>query len=213
MDTVRVPGEPSLEIKPARQFKACSVLAINLYGVLLGLPVLAAVAWVSFRPLDAATYILPVVAVLVATAFLPVGFGNPHARLISRRLSPPFPLQDARVVQLTTQPRIRTGLRAMLEDADDIGCLRVTETGLAFFGDSVRLEAPFECIETVCLKNIGLRGLYIYAPRISMKIKGVTPGDFEFADRSSVSLMSARRQTRELYNMLSAKVAKARQTE
>jgi hypothetical protein len=203
MDTARARPQPVLQFTRAKLFGAGAVLVINLYGFLLGLPVLLAVGWVSFNPLGMTTYALPMIAVAFTAVFLPFGFGNPHARRICRRFEPPFPREHARVVQLTTRPRPRSGLRALLEDADDIGYLHVTGEQLTFFGDSIHLEAPLEAVESVCLRNVGFRGLYIYAPKIVLTIRGVDPATFEFADRSTIWLFRARRETRELFERLS----------
>jgi hypothetical protein len=205
MDGVEGLKQPVIKIKAAQHLRAGAVLAINLYGLLLGLPVLVAVAWVSFRPLDATTYIVPLIATALATVFLPFGFGNPHARRIGRRLRPPFAPDQARLVQLGTTPRLVGGLRGLLEDADDIGYLHLGPKGLVFFGDSLHMEAPFESIEEVSLHNVGFRGLYIYAPKIRVRVRGVQPGTFEFADRFELWLPAARKETAKLFRDLKAR--------
>lgn len=210
MDSAEGLRKPALEVKPPQFLKARAIIAINLYGFVVGLPVLLAFGYVSFRPLDTSSYFVPVLAVILATIFLPVGFGNPHARLLGQRIKPPFPASQARVVQLTVWPRIFQGVRATVEDADDIGHLRVTENGVEFFGDSVHLRAPFGAIQSVRLENIGLRGLFIYAPRILMTIDGLQPSIFEVADRSSFWLPGARRETQKLYFTIAAGVSEAK---
>jgi len=211
MDASGATDRPKLEIGPTRKLGPGAVVAINMYGLLLGIPVLLAFAWVSFRPLDAGSYLAPVLAVALATFFLPLGFGNLHVRMIARGLQPPFAREQARIVQLTMQPRLRGGLRALLEDADDVGYLHIGDKGMVFFGDSVRLEIPFVSVEKLSLVNIGFRGLFVYAPRIAVQTGGPNPKVYEFADRQSLVLTAARSKTRRLHTALLSKIPAAQE--
>jgi hypothetical protein len=115
--------------------------------------------------------------------------------------------EDGFIVQLTLSPRIRSGLRAIVDDADDIGYLSFTETGLLFQGDSVKLFVPFDQIEQVRPQNIGLRGLFVYGRRIKVRVSGLPQAtSIEFAERSSWLLSDSRRITRKLSERLSTKV-------
>jgi hypothetical protein len=115
--------------------------------------------------------------------------------------------EDGFIVQLTLTPRIRSGLRAILEDADDIGYLTFTETKLLFQGDSVKLTVPFNRIQQVQPQNIGMRGLFVYGRRIKIVASGLPQiASFEFAERSSWLLPDSRRITRKLAERLSMRV-------
>ena len=87
----------------------------------------------------------------MATAFfLPFGLGNTHVARLVRSLNPGASRdEDGFIVQLTVSPRLRSGLRALLEDADDIGYLTFAANELRFQGDSVKLSAPWEDIQLV----------------------------------------------------------------
>jgi hypothetical protein len=107
-------------------------------------------------------------------------------------------------VQLTLSPRIRTGIRSALEDADDVGYLSFSGSGLVFRGDSVKLSLPFDCVEEVRPHNIGLRGLFVYGRRIRVVISGLPNVDsIELAERSSLLLPTSRKVTRKLHAQLS----------
>ena len=111
-------------------------------------------------------------------------------------------------MQLSLSPRLRSGVRALLEDADDIGYLTFTGKGFSFQGDSVQLSVPWENLQLVRPQNIGWRGLYVYGRRIKLVISGWPELEsFEVAERSSWLLPASRTITRELYQRLSTRVA------
>ncbi|MCX6926027.1 MAG: hypothetical protein NT154_22885, partial [Verrucomicrobia bacterium] len=113
--------------------------------------------------------------------------------------------EDGFIVQLTVSPRIRSGFRAALEDADDIGYLSFSDTGLVFQGDSVKLTVPFDCIEQVQPQNIGLRGLFVCGGRVTVLVSDLPEIEsLEFAERSSWLLPTSRAVARRLYARLSA---------
>jgi hypothetical protein len=143
---------------------------------------------------------------MVATAFfLPFGFGNPYVVRLLRNLRPAAPgSAEPLIVQVTLTPRIRTGLRALLEDADDVGWLTIKAKELAFTGDSVKFSLPFAQIKQVKLRNIGLRGLFIYHA-ISLRVHGLSGVDsIQIAERSSSLLPASKRITNQLYKQLSS---------
>ena len=101
------------------------------------------------------------------------------------------------VVQMTYQPRLRSGLRAVLDDADDIGWLSFTDEGVVFEGDSTRFKVPYESIESWQPQNVGLRGLYVYGRRLELKVRGMSKvQSVLLAERSSWVLPGSRRNTR-----------------
>jgi hypothetical protein len=110
---------------------------------------------------------------------------------------------EAFLVQLTLAPRVRTNLRAMLEDADDFGFLRFDDRGFSFQGDSIQVSVPFTNVVQVHRQNVGMRGLYLCGPRIIVEVKGLPNVEFlEFAERSSALVPQSKRITRRLLEKL-----------
>ncbi len=178
--------------------------------MVLVLPVLASVLVMSGGKFALWNLLLPL-AVFGGTAyFLPFGLGNAYVTWLVRALNPAAGQDpDGFIVQLTLSPRIRSGLWAELEDADDIGYLRLTETELVFEGDSVKVSVPYSQIERVSSRNIGLRGLFVYGRRIALEISGFPKASaLEFAERSSWVLPASRRTTQRLWERLSGKLGR-----
>jgi hypothetical protein len=147
---------------------------------------------------------------IAATAwFVPLGQGNPY---IARRIQPLKPAGRVEktdfLVQLTLGPRIRKGIRATLEDADDFGFLSFSETELVFCGDSVQLTVPYRNIRRVIRQNVGLRGLFVCGPRITLEIQGLPDVEYiEFAERASARITDSKRISGELLRRLEQTVA------
>jgi hypothetical protein len=196
---------PKIEIAQPRLFTMGAVLIVSAYGLLLAVPIFASMLAVSLLKLGVITVLVPCVAIVGTAFFLPIGLGNPYVTRLLRSLTPVSGNTEAAVVvQLTLSPRIRSGLRAMLEDADDVGYLSCGGSQLRFQGDSVKLSIPFECIQEVRPQNVGLRGCFLYGRRIRVVVSGLPDiGSLEFAERSSWLLPSSRRITRELCRRLS----------
>src|SRR5690349_16868168 len=132
-----------LEIKPASLLTPGTVVVMSLFGVILMAPVLASMMFISVVQFGVITFLAPLGTIGVATFFLPLGFGNPYVARLVRGLRPATAdCQECFVVQLTRIPRQRTGIWAVLDNADDIGWLSFEESGLVFNGDSVRLSVP-----------------------------------------------------------------------
>ena len=150
------------------------MLTVNAYGVLLAAPFFIAILVVSVVQFGILTLLIPFLVVAATAYFLPFGLGNAHVTRLVQSLHPAAgKTENGFIVQLTLSPRIRSGLRAILDDADDIGYLSFTESGLLFQGDSVNLSVPFDHIEQVRPQNIGLRGLFVYGRRIKVVVSGL----------------------------------------
>ena len=194
-----------IEIRQPKLFNLGAVLIVSAYGMLLAIPFVVALLVVSCLALGILTILIPVLAVVLATLFLPLGLGNPYVSRLARTLKPAANTTGpAFIVQLSATPRIRSGLCAILDDADDIGYLSFNGSGLLFEGDSVTLSVPYACIKEVRPQNIGLRGLYVYGRRIGIVVAGLpNVSTLQFAERSSWLLPSSKRITRQLYKHLS----------
>ena len=183
-------------------------MAIHACGLLLVLPVLASVLVLSLGKLAPWGWLLPLAAIAGTAYLLPLGLGNACLTRLARSLHPAVGDDpDAFIVQLTLSPRSRSGLWAELEDADDIGCLRLTPPALLFEGDSVKVFLPYSQIRRVRSRNIGLRGLFVYGRRIVIETSGLPKVEaLEFAERSSWVLPASRRTSRRLWERLSSKL-------
>jgi hypothetical protein len=206
----RTSNAARIEIVPPARFGVGAQLAVNACGMVLVLPVLAAVLVMSLGKFTLRNLLLPLAAIGATAYFLPFGLGNAYLSRMVRVLNPAAGKDpDGFIVQLTLSPRIRSGLWAELEDADDIGCLRLTETELVFEGDSVKVSLPYTQIGRVRSRNIGLRGLFLYGRRIVVEISGFPKvSALEFAERSSWVLPASRRTTQRLWERLSAKLGR-----
>ena len=202
-----------IEITRPRLFTASAVAVVNAYGMLMITPIFFAIISVSVVKLGVLTVLIPLLALAATAYFLPFGLGNTHITRLVRSLNPSVGQNgDGFIVQLTISPRLRSGLRALLEDADDIGYLTFSARELCFQGDSVKLSVPWENIQLVRPQNIGWRGLFVYGRRIKLVISGWPEVEsFEFAERSSWLLPASRATTRRLYErLLTSAVPKAK---
>jgi hypothetical protein len=198
----------TIEIAQPRLFTAGAVAVVNAYGILLVVPLFIAILVVSLIKFGFLTILIPFVAVAATAYFLPFGLGNTYVSKLVRSLNPAAGKgEDGFIVQLTLSPRVRSGFRAILDDADDIGYLSFTESELLFQGDSVKLSIPFAHIEQVRPQNIGLRGLFVYGRRIKVMASGLAQIEsLEFAERSSWLLPDSRRITRKLAERLATSI-------
>jgi hypothetical protein len=147
--------------------------------------------------------------VAAATCFLPFGFGNPHMVRLARSLA----VSAARgpngfVVQVTLAPRLRKGVRAVIEDADDIGWLWLSDSALVFQGDSLSFSVPFDQIRTVKPQTIGARGLFIY-PSLKLVVSNLPNIEsLTLAERSAWLLPTARATTTRIRRQLADKLTR-----
>jgi hypothetical protein len=195
---------PRLELTPAKVLGGRALLAVSAYGLVLMVPVLAgSLAAVSLFRLGVWTWLIPLSLILGASWLLPLGFGNPHIARLAASMPRPDTQSRTFLVQLTLSPRVRSGFRALLDDADDVGWLWVSESAVEFRGDSVRLTLPLERIRQVRRGSIGLRGLYLY-PQLTLAVSGLTQAsEIWLAERASWLLPNSRRVTGEIFRLLS----------
>jgi len=197
-----------IETRPPTLFTAGSVVAINLYGVVLVIPVLVSMMIISVVQFGLLTFLIPFAAIVLSVFLLPLGFGNPYVARLVRPLQQASTQNDeAHIVQLTRHPRERRGLLAILEDADDVGFLRFTDAGLMFDGDSVQLRVPYNQVRNLKQQNTGWRGLFAYGAQTNLTVSDLADaGTFVFAERSSWILPSSRRNAQRMYESLRTKI-------
>ena len=197
----------TIEIAEPKLFTMPAVVATNAYGLLLIAPLFLSILLVSLIKFGLLTVLIPFLVVAATAYFLPFGLGNAHIARLVRSLAPAAK-QDPEgfIVQLTFWPRLRSGFRAILEDADDIGYLSFNETELRFQGDSVKLSVPLDRITRVYPHNVGLRGRFVYGRRIMVVVSGSPDLEsFEVAERTSWLLPNSRAITKRLFARLSPK--------
>lgn len=199
-----------LTIGRPRRLTTVPVLILHAYGLLLFVPVLAAILVASSLGTLSLVALVAVAAFAVATFFLPIGFGNPYVKRLVREYLPPQAEESDRfVVQVTLNPRLHSGLRGLVEDADDFGYLWFTESELVFRGDALYATIPFTQIREVQRLGIRLRGLFLCKRRIAVVVPGLEQVEsLEFAERSSSVLPGSRAAARKLYERLCAAAGK-----
>ena len=197
-----------IEITRPKVFTGGAVAVVSAYGVLLAAPFCMSILVISVMKFGIQTALIPLLVVAATAYFLPFGLGNTYITRLVRSLNPAAGRgEDGFIVQLTLSPRLRSGLRGILDDADDIGYLAFSADELLFHGDSVKFSVPFDQIELVQTRNIGLRGLFVYGRRIKLVVSVLPQMEsFEFAERSSWLLPASRAISRKLYERLLAKV-------
>lgn len=200
------PTTAQLEIAPPKRFTLGAILMVHVWNLFLVVPVFASIVIVSLMKLSALTVVIPAMAVAFTAWFLPLGQGNAFlARLVSSWGAEAAPGRPAFIVQLTLSPRLRSGLRALVEDADDVGLLSFTDSNLMFQGDSISLILPLAQIRQLSAQNIGMRGLFVGGSRIGLTVSGLDQFEyFEIAERSSWWLYSSRKITTEIYRLCSS---------
>lgn len=206
METVKI------EISKPRRFGVLSILTKYVFSFLLAIPLVAAFFILStVRNLGQFwTLAVPLLALAATVYFLP-SLGNVYVRWVLRgvRAQMTDNSRQTPIVQITLCPRIRSGFRALIEDADDVGYLSLTESELQFHGDSLQVILPFEQLKAVHGENVGLRGAYLSGGRIRLDISG--RDDFEaieIAERTSLVLPASRRITRNLFEQIKARATR-----
>ena len=196
-----------LEIQHPRLFTGRAVLIVCAFGLLLVIPVLLSMLVVSSLHFGIWTALVPLIAISAATFLLPFGFGNTYVAKLARLVKPAdWKEAECFTVQITLTPRVRSGLRAVLEDADDVGSLNVGASELLFEGDSVRFSIPYGQLENVRLQTIGLRGLFVY-PCLAITVSGVAGiTEIRIAERAGWLLPISRKTTRELHCRFASRV-------
>src|SRR5690348_11629881 len=111
---------PKIEISEPRRFGMISIAGKYLFSFLPAIPVLAALLAISLKNLGLWSLILPVVLLAGMIYILPF-FGNSYVSWIVHAANAGSLSKDKVIVQITLCPRIRTGFRGLIEDADDVG--------------------------------------------------------------------------------------------
>jgi hypothetical protein len=196
-----------IELRPASRFGVAALVIIWSFGLFLLAPVLLSLFAVSLIRLSSLTLLLPASVLILTAIIIPFGQANLFIRQQVHKLGTEPIDGESFVVQLTLHPRLKRGLRGMVEDADDFGRLIFRPEGLVFEGDAVTLWLPYGAIVSVQGKNVGARGRYIAGGRILLETRGLENFEgFEIADRSSLTSAQASRQARKIFGLLSGRI-------
>jgi len=196
------------EVKTPTLLTPGAVLIVSAYGLFLVIPAVFSMMIVSVLQYSWLTFLIPLVTIVVLTFFLPFGFGNPYVtRLVHSKYPELKHDKEGFVVQLTVNPRLHDRLRAVVEDADDIGWLSFTPSELVFRGDAVSLTVPLERIRNLKRLSGGWRWLFLYGPRTEFTIDGLPDIEyFRFAERSSWWLPTAKQIGDSMYARLESRI-------
>ncbi|HVV00688.1 MAG TPA: hypothetical protein VHH88_04955 [Verrucomicrobiae bacterium] len=194
-----------LRIGPPKKFGFSAIAVLHLYNLALFLPVIISLMVVSLFRLGIPTLLVPLLTIAATAYILPFGIGNAYIRRLTRRVAGNGGCApDGFIVQISLRPRLRTGLRALVEDADDVGMLVFGSEAIEFTGDSVQLRLPYSEMAETRAHNIGLRGRFLYGQPIEIKPR--TLGAFEaveFTERSSLVLPESKRISTQMAERLS----------
>ncbi len=201
--------QATIQVTQPRLFNLGAVLIILSYGILLVMPLLVSFVAISVIPRGLWTALIPILTLAATAWFVPLGQGNRFIAARFKSFTSRSTDKDGCLVQLSLAPRIRRGLRATIEDADDFGFLTFGEESFSFDGDSVQLSVPYTNIRRVSQENVGLRGRFVCGSRITVEIAGIPNVELlQFAERSSAFVPQSKRITRALLEKFQ-KAAKA----
>jgi hypothetical protein len=203
---------PQIEIAEPKLYKTGAIIVVSAYGMVGIIPVFVLFLVVSLTGYRISTLLIALGVIALVAWLLPLASGNTYVTKLVRSLNPAAgSASDSFIVQLTLSPRIRYDIRALIEDADDIGYLKVSGTGFSFHGDSVKLTVPFDQIKQVQRKYRGLRSLFV--PRVLVVVPGLpNVKSLEFSERSSRLLPGSIRTSKRLYDLLAQGASAARPT-
>ena len=160
-----------------------------------------------------AQFLLCMAAVMWAMFyFLPfMAGGNWYVRRVVRRLGLPGEVTSGgHVFQIEFRPRLCSGLRALLDDADDVGVLRLDDEALTYHGDRVTLAVPYAAVRSLRARNIGWRSLWLGGKRIEIVAgDGERELTFELLEREAHTLPTARHVSEAVLAILTEKVRQA----
>lgn len=111
--------------------------------------------------------------------------------------------------QIMTNPRQQFDIRGFLEDADDIGFLKLTKDGIEFKGSYIDGLVPYDQIKSVKMLTSGWRGMWCISGRLHVLMNN--PGGIQeiyLGERHSSSIPGGWKITRQLYGEIKDKVGK-----
>lgn len=208
---------PKMRIAKPRLFTSRACWISNLFSLVGLIPLavafaLIALALVFAPPVFAGVFSLFALAasLFCVIFFYPTVLANPYIkRLVESRQTHAGNATDSFISQIALSPRLYSGIRGFIEDADDVGRLQITESDFFFEGDSIELRVPLHCITRVEKRNPGWRALWICGPRITVSFSGLPQiHTVEFCKRSALTVVSHRKRAGKLFKDLSSRISK-----
>ncbi|MCC6357089.1 MAG: hypothetical protein IT577_24660 [Verrucomicrobiae bacterium] len=224
---------PHIEIRSPQRFNFPFVVLVNVFSGVFGVAVLfvcclpliflvlaasimdfahqgAEVVSLVSTTLLITMWISLAIAFLMMGLFLPVGMSNP----LVKTLCAPLRIEDSTLpqycVQIKFEPREHRGIRAFLEDADDVGILRFERDSLAFQGDAVSFAVPYSTITDLRRVSTGLRGYYLLGKYIQFDATTIGPYKWiAIGERESNLLTTSHKLSRAIFHTLSERVNSA----
>jgi hypothetical protein len=208
---------PKMTIAKPLLFTSRACWISNLFSLVCLIPLavalaLSALAFVFAPPVFAGVFSLfaLMASFFCVIYFLPTALANPYVKKLveSHRPEAGNASHDF-ISQIALSPRLYSGIRGFIEDADDVGRLQIAETDLCFEGDSIELRVPLHCITRVKKRNPGWRALWIGGPRITVSFSGLPQiHSVEFCERSALTLVSHRKRAARMFKDLSTRISK-----
>lgn len=107
------------------------------------------------------------------------------------------------VWEVSFRPRIRGGLRGLLDDCDDIGVLHLEDDALRFDGDSVDLSIPYSEMVNIDLRSPGARRMWVLGGKIEVTVNdGGEERTLTIAERCAKTIPESRRTTADTFQIL-----------
>lgn len=150
------------------------------------------------------------VGVVALFYYLPT-FSGPNllSWRIGKRVRERFPERiplEQYLVQITLTPRYSRGLRAALDDCDDIGMLYIVDDTLLFEGDCCSLILPRRCVDGLDDKgSSAIYGLFGLDKRMAFRLRPSANHPYtsiRISERRSANLLQYYRFARHLFNRL-----------
>ncbi len=147
--------------------------------------------------------IVTLLVVSLCALYYPLLQGSLFYRRTIERGNPCFHHSGRFLTQVTFTPRIQKGLEAIVDDADDIGCLLIETDRLHFYGDFTTLQIPFGAIGSLSFKTAKARHFWLGARRIALSLKGdKDPRGVEFVCTEGFTLPGLRKANARLITTL-----------
>jgi hypothetical protein len=213
----------TLEIRQAVKFGMKEVIIVNLLsfipslllGALVSMGLVIPPICLLFLLTKATTPIILVLSLMFSAICLMAGFilfyffplllnVNYYIKFIAGRIVSQAP-EGAHVCQISMTPKICCGLRAVLEDADDIGYLSISDNSVVFKGDTIDFSIPKAEISDIRSCSIGWRGYWIAGRRIKLAVSGHEKfKEIEISERHSCTIPGSRSLSDQICSRISA---------
>lgn len=212
--------EPLLRIDAPKRFGAREIIVMSLFtsaATISFLSILGAVLFLHSWTLqtgnpvylpDLSHIMAPIGFMAIYFAVLPFLLANPYIRYLLRKefaaKTASTPCYDCHI---TLTPRLYTGFRGVIEDADDIGRLEISRDALVFTGDHINIYLPFDSIVSATSENCGSRRLWMLGNQIVIrtdKLVGLT--GFHLNERQSNTTAGSHRIAKEIFRVLQQRI-------